>query len=96
MDKKVMETLVKIADKHYDGHLTIMKFTTNWRVGFFTPNDREDVDNCFVGDTFVDAGVEAVLAHEQQANCKHVFGVRDRFRLKKCIYCGLEKVDSNV
>lgn len=39
-EKKILELLKrieKIADEHHDGHFTIMKFTTNWRVCFGTP-----------------------------------------------------------
>jgi hypothetical protein len=27
----------RIADEFYDGHFTVFKFTTEWRVGFGTP-----------------------------------------------------------
>jgi len=44
-----------MANRVSDGHLTVMKFATNWRVGFFTPNWREDLDLMPVGKTFADA-----------------------------------------
>jgi hypothetical protein len=37
----VLKQLVDIANETADGHLTIMKFTTNWRIGFITPSSRE-------------------------------------------------------
>ena len=33
---------INIADKQFDGHLTIGKFTTNWQVFGRTPESRED------------------------------------------------------
>jgi len=44
--KKVerLEDLIELAardrtGRRFDGHLTILKFTTNWRVGYGTPSD---------------------------------------------------------
>lgn len=34
-----LQKLVDIADKEYDGHFTLMKFTTNWRCCFGTVDD---------------------------------------------------------
>jgi hypothetical protein len=33
---RLLLQLVNYANQHHDGHLTIMKFTTNWRVTFGT------------------------------------------------------------
>lgn len=38
MDK--LHELIDIADKEYDGHLTLMKFTGDWRCCFGTIDDR--------------------------------------------------------
>jgi len=35
--KKLVKEAVEIADRYYDGHMSLMKFTTNWRFGFKTP-----------------------------------------------------------
>ena len=34
----LLEKLEGIADKDFDGHLTIMKFTIGWKAMFGTPN----------------------------------------------------------
>ena len=34
----LLETLERIANEAFDGHLTIMKFTTGWKIVFGTPN----------------------------------------------------------
>ena len=36
MTEELLKRLVDIANERFDGHLTIMKFSTNWRVGFGT------------------------------------------------------------
>jgi hypothetical protein len=59
-DFDLLKRLQEQADKHHDGHLTIYKFTTNWRVGFETPTDREDIDDACVGKTFRDAAKAAL------------------------------------
>lgn len=54
-DAELWNRLVEMANKVSDGHLTVMKFKTNWRVGFFTPNERKDLDLMPVGKTFADS-----------------------------------------
>ena len=47
-----------IAHIHADGHLTIFKFTTNWRVSLRTPfpsETREFIDKATAGDTLEEA-----------------------------------------
>jgi len=39
----VLQQVDEIARWHFDGHFTLMAFTTNWRAGFGTPEDRADV-----------------------------------------------------
>lgn len=36
INKELFELFCDIANKRYDGHFTLMKFTTNWRCGFGT------------------------------------------------------------
>lgn len=38
--ESLLSTAQMIAEAHHDGHLTIMRFTTDWRVGFGTVSDR--------------------------------------------------------
>jgi len=41
-------TLIKIAESiandHYSGHLTILKFTTEWKAGFGTITERDEIN----------------------------------------------------
>jgi len=53
--------LEEIGRRKTGGHLTIMRFTTNWRVGFRTPNDREDIEAMPAGRSFVEAARLAVV-----------------------------------
>lgn len=59
-----LAALAQIADQHYGGHFTVMKFTTNWRVGFGTPATRCDIDRMWPGLTFADAAERALRNHE--------------------------------
>lgn len=38
LTETLLEFAQKIAIKKYDGHLTVMRFTTHWKVMFGTPN----------------------------------------------------------
>jgi hypothetical protein len=64
-DLKLLEQLVDHANRHHDGHITIFKFSTNWRVGFETPEGdmRQDNDLSLlpVGKTFAEAARAALL-----------------------------------
>ena len=42
--EKLMTALEEVAVRDFGGHLTILRFTTNWRVGFWTPSEREDIE----------------------------------------------------
>ncbi|NCZ30443.1 MAG: hypothetical protein EBX70_12340, partial [Betaproteobacteria bacterium] len=60
MDGELLGRLIQIAKDRYDGHLTIMRFTTNWRVGFTTLDERAYVNyGSAVGKTFEEAAVAA-------------------------------------
>lgn len=48
------------AKTRFDGHLTIMRFTTGWRVAFCTPGSREDIQRMPDGPTFEEAAVQAL------------------------------------
>ena len=49
------EKAVKIACDKFDGHLTIMKFTRNWRVAFGTFGERFEISAMPEGKTFNEA-----------------------------------------
>ena len=61
-DFDTMAKLVKAANNHYDGHLSVLKFTTNWRVSFVTPNGRADISAMHMGETFDEAATKALLS----------------------------------
>lgn len=61
-DIRIWQELVTLAGDHFDGHLTIMKFTTNWRVGFVTPSDRDEIEKMPAGSTFAEAARSAIKA----------------------------------
>jgi hypothetical protein len=48
-DVELFKALVEMADIKFDGHLTVTKFTTNWRVSFLTPGDRDDIHDMHEG-----------------------------------------------
>jgi len=55
-DSMVLKCLQEIADEYFDGHFTIMKFTTNWKISFNTPIEYDDVQmKMFTGATIYDA-----------------------------------------
>lgn len=72
-DMELMARLVAKAEQDHDGHLTIMRFTTNWRVSFGTPFGldpfffRAETSEMAVGDTF------AAAANKALADPKNVF-----------------------
>jgi hypothetical protein len=59
-DAELWDRLVEMANQVSDGHLTVMKFATNWRVGFLTPHERKDLDLMPMGKTFADAARTAL------------------------------------
>lgn len=78
-EKKVnkLQDLIDIADKEYDGHLTLMKFTGDWRCCFGTIDDRmksyymaygetmdEAIDNCIKNKTDIYKIDTSIKAHD--------------------------------
>jgi len=45
METKIFKRCVNIANEKFDGHMTLCKFTTNWRFCFGTPNDLMGQDS---------------------------------------------------
>ena len=60
IDVDLFEFAQTLANKYSDGHLTIMKFTSNWRVSFSTPSERADIDRMAEGETFQEALGQAI------------------------------------
>jgi hypothetical protein len=59
-ESEIFRRLVEHANEQTDGHLTIMKFTTNWRVGFGTPLHRYEIQLMAEGKTFSEAAKAAL------------------------------------
>lgn len=57
---QLMSLLEAQAKSLRDGHLTILRFTTNWRIGFGTPSDRDDIAKAAEGPTFAAAARNAL------------------------------------
>ena len=70
---EVLRLLAICADKHHDGHVTIMKFTTNWKVGFGEPPDHwgytAEEKPMKAGATFIEAARKALADPQQEATC---------------------------
>ena len=60
----LMARLADMAAKISDGNFTVMKFSTNWRVGFYTPDGRGDIHGMAEGKTFVEAAEKALANPE--------------------------------
>ena len=78
MDAKLVDKLIQRAERDFDGHLTLLRFTTNWRVGFVTPDERADIDGIPVGKTFEDAA-KAALAMSTAEHWKKIQDARIHF-----------------
>ncbi len=79
MDDEIIEALkglIEVAEARYDGHFTIMRFTTNWRVGFGTPDSRIDIGNLAVGKNLLEAALNAL---EKPRNCAATNAERTAF-----------------
>ncbi len=60
-DAEILKIIEALGDKYHDGHFTVMKFTTNWRVSFGgQPDSREDIRRMAEGSTLLEAIRKAV------------------------------------
>jgi hypothetical protein len=62
-ENELMDRLQAIADQKFGGHLTILKFTTNWRICFGSPYEEDlwnDIQKMPVGRSFAEAAQKAV------------------------------------
>lgn len=60
LDVALLAALEAKARAEHDGHFTVMRFTTNWRVGFGTPFDRDDIQQMAEGKSFAEAASKAL------------------------------------
>jgi hypothetical protein len=55
-DGQTFDIIEGIANRFFNGHFTIMSFTTNWRICFGPqPNSRMEIEGMAVGTTLADA-----------------------------------------
>lgn len=67
-EARLLEQAFELANKKSDGHFTIMRFTTNWRVSLSTPNDREDIGKMYAGSTLEESLERILAAHKTVDN----------------------------
>lgn len=49
MDEELLNKVTDYANEYFDGHFTLMKFTTNWRACYGTVTSREEVSQMVEG-----------------------------------------------
>jgi hypothetical protein len=55
-DGEAFDIIEGIAKRFYDGHFTVMSFTTNWKLCFGSqPNSRDEIQGMTCGKTLGDA-----------------------------------------
>lgn len=59
MDK--LQKLIEIANKEYDGHFTLLKFTTNWRCCFGTVDGIQGLSSYMAHGETLEEAVEACM-----------------------------------
>lgn len=75
--------LNEIAVDIYDGHFTVLRFTTNWRIMFGTPYDRECIDTLtYVGKTFSEATENALMGEVLKHQDERDDEMRSKWRRK--------------
>ncbi|GLS45587.1 hypothetical protein GGR33_004261 [Methylobacterium brachythecii] len=62
MEVELIELFEEMARKHFSGHFTIMRFSTNWRASFVTPAEYENFSESYVGLTLAHAVTTALRA----------------------------------
>jgi hypothetical protein len=88
--RTLLHDLGGVAAKISDGHFTILKFTTNWRVGWGTPEGRCDIDRLFAGHTLVEAAAAALNAHTcelKESPNNHTHQVMREMGYTECPIC---------
>src|SRR5262245_27968584 len=82
----LMVELARAAAKISDGHFTVMKFSTKWRVGFFTLLGRVNTLGMAEGKTLAEAAEKALASPEtyaggQRGRTKHESHLRESLRM---------------
>lgn len=79
-----MNKVIEIADKEFDGHFTLMKFTTNWRLTFGTVENREDINASECAETLDEVLDKAIKSktsvHNEYKTLSEVMDIIGRWR----------------
>jgi len=60
-DQQIFKIAEILGDNCFDGHFTVMRFTSNWRMSFGNqPNDRQAIDDMASGYTLTEAFINAL------------------------------------
>jgi hypothetical protein len=63
----LLEKVCKLAEQNHDGHVTLMKFTTGWKVMFgtphFSPGEIEYLSRCFPGEQTLSEALRTAILH---------------------------------
>lgn len=72
-DNEVLEAMRLLAMYYFDGHFTIMRFSTKWRVAFGEqPQNRKAIDEMAEGNTLLEAFAELLdrtFSGKKRGNC---------------------------
>ncbi len=70
-EQQIFRVLRLLAENCFDGHFTVMKFTTEWRISLGKhPDNRGDIEKMPVGASLLDAFVKAIETAEWPENPK--------------------------
>ena len=58
--QNLLEQVTEYANTHFDGHFTLLKFTTNWRACYGTITERTEINQMVKGATMEEA-LQALL-----------------------------------
>lgn len=70
----VLKECERIANENYDGHFTIMKFTTNWKFCFGQPNNYEEIQLMATGWTMEEAVEKGIKEYTNASDFYKIIG----------------------
>lgn len=89
---KTLLDAVEYAARYHDGHLTIMRFTTNWRMSFGPQYPGKDIDEWYYlaremprGETLEEAITAAMNADEDRRRTEWERRIQEEARIKDAL-----------
>jgi len=84
---QVMEQALDIAHNNHDNHLTIFRFTTNWKAGFGTITERSDIENMITGKTLEETLLRLIAKDSLNNDTYHITKktikhIKDTFKIE--------------